>query len=111
MQCMYSYLYTGIQISFTNEKRICNKYKHVTVIITACTIPRVNHTKINTFNYPEKIETIVETEKNRVTSPSCYMYLLAKIKSADKERKFSYNCSGSVFINTQIVYTIFVTFV
>jgi hypothetical protein len=29
---MYSYLYTGIKISFTNEKRICNKYKHVTVI-------------------------------------------------------------------------------
>ena len=32
MQCMYSYLYTGIKISFTNEKRICNKYIHVTVI-------------------------------------------------------------------------------
>ena len=32
MQCMYSYLFTGIKIAFINERRICNKYKHVTVI-------------------------------------------------------------------------------
>jgi len=52
------------------------------------------------------METIVELRKIDSYLPFLLHGFPGQNQRADKERKFSYNCSGSVFINTQIVYII-----